>query len=183
MPLTPFHYPIAFGISRLDKRLNLPGLIVGSMFPDLEIPVIIAVSGNWATHRLVLHSVLGALTVGTLLSTLFTVVIYPTLVSSLFGVPKHRVKDKARLSFTLLVSALVGNISHVLLDLTNHLDNPLFWPFSQSVLSPICLTLRGTENAALIVHTMLVALFALLLVKYTRLRRGSLWENLLVAES
>ena len=38
MPITPLHYPIAWGLSKLDKRLNLPGLIVGSFIPDIEVP-------------------------------------------------------------------------------------------------------------------------------------------------
>ncbi len=38
MPITPLHYPVAWGLSKLDKRLNLQGLIVGSFIPDIELP-------------------------------------------------------------------------------------------------------------------------------------------------
>ena len=38
MPFTVFHYPIEWAFSKLDKRLNLPGLIVGSFLPDIEVP-------------------------------------------------------------------------------------------------------------------------------------------------
>jgi hypothetical protein len=40
MPVTPLHYPAAWGLSKLDKRLSLPALIVGSFIPDIEVPIL-----------------------------------------------------------------------------------------------------------------------------------------------
>lgn len=178
MPVTPLHYPVAYFLYRLDKRLSLPGLAVGSMFPDLEIPVIILLFGTRIPHRVVLHSLLGAATLGTTLSVIFTALIYPPLTSRLFDIDEHKVEGRCRLSSALLFSCLLGNLSNVLLDVVNHPYNPLFWPFSLSTPSPICLALGGTRNASLIAHTILIILFAALLID----QRRDLWEKLLVGE-
>ncbi|MCP8304601.1 MAG: DUF4184 family protein [archaeon] len=50
MPLTPFHHPVAYAIYKLDRRLSLPGLVVGSMFPDLEIPIIFLLYHDLSFH-------------------------------------------------------------------------------------------------------------------------------------
>ena len=175
MPLTPLHYPVAYILSNLYKKLTLPGLTVGSMFPDLEIPILFLLLG---TNRMVLHSLLGAVTIGTLLSVLFTVSIYPMMISYLFRIDEEKVKEKTRLTINLIFSCLLGNLSHVALDFLNHLYNPLFWPFSHSTLSPICVALGGVEISSLIVHTMLMILFVMLLIT----QRDNLWEKLLVGE-
>lgn len=107
---------MAFLIYRLNGRFNLPGLIVGSMLPDIEIPAILILFGTRIPHRLVLHSLLGASTIETLLSLIVTVSIYPTFIGLIFPVNKLKVKEKCRLSLGLFFSCLLGNLSHVLLD-------------------------------------------------------------------
>jgi membrane-bound metal-dependent hydrolase YbcI (DUF457 family) len=175
MPITPLHYPVAYVLSKLHKKLTLPGLTVGAMFPDLEVPLLFLLFG---TDRLVLHSLLGAATIGTMLSVTFTVSIYPILISYLFGIDVEKVKEKTRLSLNLIVSCLLGNLSHILLDFLNHLYNPLLWPLSHSTLSPICLALGGLETSFWIVSTPLIVLFVTLLIT----QREKLWEKLLVGE-
>lgn len=177
MPVTPLHYPLAYFIYKLDKRLSLPGLIVGCMFPDLEIPFIVLFLGTQVPNRLVLHSIFGAATVGTFLAVIFTVTIYPYLVSSLFRVNKERVKSKCKLSLGLVVSVLVGILSHVLLDFTNHPYNPLFWPFSSPAFteSPVYFAL-GNPFASLYVHVIM----GVLLVGLVIVNRKNLFEKLLV---
>jgi membrane-bound metal-dependent hydrolase YbcI (DUF457 family) len=145
------------------------------MFPDLEVPVLFLLFG---TDRLVLHSLLGAVTIGTMLSVTFTVSIYPILTRYLFRIDEEKVKEKTRLSLTLVCSCLLGNLSHVVLDFLNHLYNPLFWPLSHSTLSPVCVALGGLETSFWIVSTPLLALFATLLIT----QRDNLWEKLLVGE-
>lgn len=145
------------------------------MFPDLEIPIVFLLVG---TDRLVLHSLLGAVTIGTLLSALFTVSIYPILIRSVFGIDEEKVQEKTRLSLNLVFSCLVGNLSHVVLDFLNHLDNPLFWPLFPSTLSPICVALGGVETSFWTVHTILIVLLATLLIT----QRDKVWEKLLVGE-
>ncbi len=176
LPVTPLHHPLAYFIYRLNKSLSLPGLIVGSMFPDLENPFLVLFLGTEVPHRLVLHSIFGAATIGTFLAVIFTVKIYPYLVSSLFHVNKERVKRKCKLSLGLVVSVLVGILSHVLLDVTNHTYNPLFWPFSSTfVNSPIYFALGTTLGSLYMQVIMGVLLVGLIIVK-----RKNLFEELLV---
>jgi len=161
LPFTPFHYPVAYILYRLYKRLSLPGLIVGSVFPDLEIPAIIVLFGTRGSDRLVLHSLLGAATVGAVLSVMFTVLMYQPLVSYFFKIDGEKVRRKCKLSLGLAFSCFLGNLSHVLLDIMNHPYNPVFWPFLQSseTPSPVCSFLGGIENASLILHTFLLIVF------------------------
>ncbi len=139
LPLTPFHYPVAYFLQKLDRRLSLPGLIVGSMIPDLEIPIIMLLFERQGFNRLVLHSLLGSATVGTFLAILITRWIYPFLINILFRVDKEKVERKCKFSFPLAFSVFVGSISHVLLDVSNHPYNPIFWPFlaANSTASPL----------------------------------------------
>ena len=173
MPLTPFHYPVAYVLYKLNGKLSLPGLIVGSMFSDLEIPVLLVLRTSF--DRLVLHSLLGAATFGTVLSVAFTVLIYPTLSSHFFKIDKVKVKARCRFSLGLILSCLLGNLSHVLLDVITHHLSPLFWPFSPPTHSPSC-ALVGMVNAALIVHTFLAVLFVALFIN----KHENFWERLLV---
>ena len=180
MPLTPLHYPIAYLIYRLDKRLSLPGLIVGSMLPDIEVPIMLILLRSRAPPRLVFHSLLGAAILGTLISLVVTILVYPALVSVFFSIEEAEVKERCKASLGLFFSCLLGNISHVLLDYTNHDYNPIFWPFLTPEETPnlICSTLGGKEIASLIVQAILIIIFIILLMN----KRKNLWENLLVGE-
>lgn len=90
LPFTLFHYPEAYVLYRFYRKLSLPGLIVGCMFPDLEILVIVLLFGTQFPHRLVLHSLLGVATIGTLLSVMFTVLMYPPLVGFFFKIDREK---------------------------------------------------------------------------------------------
>jgi membrane-bound metal-dependent hydrolase YbcI (DUF457 family) len=178
LPVTPLHYPLAKFIQTLDTkaRLSLPALIVGSLVPDLEVPLVYLWSGTWAQDRMVLHSLIGGLTLGTLIAVTFTVLVYPWLASAFLPIDKKRVKEKCTFSFMLVFSALLGVLSHVLLDIFNHTYNPLFWPFLTlfQTPSPIVLLLGGQAMASFIVHGGMLLLFFLLLIK----NRSNLWEKL-----
>jgi membrane-bound metal-dependent hydrolase YbcI (DUF457 family) len=127
---------------------------------------------------MVLHSLIGGLTLGTIITVVFTTLVYPWLISAIFSINKERVKKKCSLSFMLVFSGLIGVLSHVLLDATNHAYNPLFWPFLSlfQTPSPIVPLLGGQNIASLIVHSAMLALFGALLIK----TRGNIWERLLV---
>lgn len=164
LPITPLHYPLAFLIHKSTNKLSLPGLIVGSMFPDLEIPVIIVFFRNiYPYNRLVFHSLTGALTLGTVLSTFFTLVIYPILVKLLFHTKKEYFPAKIVLSANLLVSCLVGNLSRVLLDVVTHQSNPILWPFQTTTSSP-----AFTGQSSLLVHLFSAALLFLIIIENRR---------------
>jgi membrane-bound metal-dependent hydrolase YbcI (DUF457 family) len=177
LPLTPLHYPIAYFIYKIDKRLSLPGLIVGCMFPDLEIPFMALLFGSQVPNRMILHSLLGATIIGTFLAVIFTVRVYPPLVSRLFHVDKEKVESKCKLSFALVFSVFFGIISHVLLDVTNHPYNPVFWPFLSvtATPSPIYLALGYRMGSWWTPIIMAVILAALIVAK-----RKNIFEELLV---
>ena len=111
LPITPLHYPLSYFINKLDKHLSLPGLIVGSMFPDLENPFIVLILGTQVPNRLVLHSIFGAVTIGAIFAVTLTVKIYPYLVTSLLHVNKERVKTKMQ---TLLRAIRFSSCRHSL---------------------------------------------------------------------
>ena len=180
LPFTPFHYPVAYALYKLYKRLSLPGLIVGSMFPDFEVVAIMLLFGTQVPDRLVFHSFLGVATVGTMLSVVLVVFVYPPLISGFFKIDEEKVRGKCRLSFGLVVSCFLGNLSHVLLDVINHSYNPIFWPFLQpsTTPSPICSLLGGMENASLILHTPLLIAFVAIFIS----QRQNFLERLLVGE-
>jgi len=180
LPFTPFHYPLAYALYRLYKRLSLPGLIVGSMFPDLEVIAIMLLFGTQVPDRLILHSLLGVATVGTMLSVLLVVFVYPPLISGFFKIDEEKVRGKCRLAFGLVISCFLGNLSHVLLDVINHPYNPIFWPFLQpsTTPSPICSLLGGMETASLILHTSLLIAFVAISIS----QRQNFLERLLVGE-
>ena len=176
MPLTPLHYPIAYFIHKLSGKLSLPGLIVGSMIPDLEIPIIILIFGFNGPKRLVLHSLLGSATLGTMLAVIITVKFYPFLASSFFGFDKKEVEVKCRLSIALVFSVFVGTFSHVLLDFTNHLYNPIFWPLeAEMTVSPISVILGEQFGYLWMQVIMGIILLLIILVE-----RKDLAERLLV---
>jgi len=106
------------------------------MFPDLEIPAIMLLFGTRIPNRMILHSLLGSATLGTFLALIVTVLVYPPLVSYIFHVDKKKVESKCKLSFAVIFSVFVGNLSHVLLDVTNHPYTPAFWPFLPATATP-----------------------------------------------
>jgi len=169
---------VAYVIYRLERRFNLPGLLVGSMLPDLEIPSIVLLLGTEVPNRLVLHSLLGALTVGTIFSIAVTILIYPKLTSTIFPISKLKVKEKCRFSLGLVFSCLLGGLSHVLLDVTNHPYNPVFWPFLSinETPSPIYPVLGGSATASLLIHALMAILFIGLFIN----KRENFWERLLI---
>jgi membrane-bound metal-dependent hydrolase YbcI (DUF457 family) len=171
---------VAYVLHKLNRKLSLPGLIVGSMFPDLEIPIMILLFGYEVPYRLLLHSLLGVLTIGTLLSVALTTFLYPNLICYLFRINQLKMKKKCRLTFELIFSCFLGNLSHVLVDVINHPYNPIFWPLLQpnETPSPICSLLGGMENASLILHPLLLILFITSLPSL----RENIWEQLLMGE-
>ncbi|MHA2396663.1 MAG: DUF4184 family protein [Candidatus Thorarchaeota archaeon] len=128
MPITPLHYPLAFGLSKTNRRLLLPGVVVGSVIPDIEVPLMWAFF-NDLSDRLVLHSLVGAVSIGTLLAVLVTWLLYPPIISTMFRVDKNDLKEACGLSVMLVVSCLIGVVSHLLLDYPMHGINPILWPW------------------------------------------------------
>jgi len=178
MPLTPLHYCVAYLINKGKRDLSLPALVVSSMLPDLEKPFVFVMTGG-VHSRLVLHSLLGAITLGTLLSILLTVFLYPTIVSFLFKIDKGVVVEKCRFSVTLALASLFGCVSHVLLDSLHHEFNPLLYPLLNESFD--VLVLLGDWNyATIIVQFVFFALFILILFREIRGGSEGFWKRALV---
>ena len=82
------------------------------------------------------------------------------------------ITSKSRFSVILFISCLLGNISHVLLDVLTHQYNPIFWPFQTTTMSPIY-----TNQSSLVIHMFFVVFSLILFI----IHRQNLWKELLVA--
>jgi len=178
MPATPLHCGVAYLINRWKPKLSLPALLVSSMVPDLEIPVLFLVTGGFR-DRLVLHSLLGAATLGTFLSVLLTVFLYPPAVSFFFNLERKRVEEKCRFSSVLVVSCIVGGVLHVVVDSMNHEFNPVLYPFVKDSFDVLMLT-NDLAASTLIVESVLLGLLILFFVDGIRKGTKDFWMRILV---
>ena len=128
MPVTPLHYPFAFLISRSDKRLSLPALVVGSVMPDIEVPIMWIFFSTLPDHQF-LHSLIGAATLATLLTILVTRFLYAPLISTIFRVDRTELDEVCRITPWLIASSFIGVMSHLILDFPVHYYNPILWPW------------------------------------------------------
>lgn len=178
MPLTPLHAVFAYLANKGIRKLSLPALIVGSMLPDLEIPFIYLMTGG-LYGRLFLHSLLGVATLGTFLSVLLTIFLYPPVVSLVFGLDREKVEERCRFSSVLLISCLLGCLSHVLIDSLHHEFNPLLYPFVNESFDSFVL-LNNWQLASFIVQFVLLVI--LLLVLFWEVGKGTkgFWKRVLV---
>ena len=178
MPITPLHWSIAYLAKTIKPGLSLPALIVSTAVPDLETPFVYVASAG-QIDRLVLHSILGATTLATLLAVVLTVVAYPTVVSKLFSLDSKAVKERCRLSGSLFAVCLFGSLSHVLIDSLHHKYNPLQFPFTYNSFDALVLM-----NDWVLASAIVQASFSVLLVLFfaIELKRGTknLWVRLLV---
>ena len=168
--MTPLHYPIAYVIKkagdRIGLKLDMAGLALGSFTPDLECLFFITarilgflpmLDPPFVGDRLVLHSILGSITLGALISMAFTLALYRA-----FGQGLRRPQ-----LYHLYASCALGNLSHVLIDAVHHTYNPLFFPFtteSVDVLVPLGDYGLGTK----LVYVLVLSLSALILIKERR---------------
>ena len=183
MPVTPLHYPLAHGLSKINKRLFLPGVVVGSVIPDIEVPLMRIFFSNLPDH-LFLHSLIGAATVGTLLAVLVTWLLYPPIISVIFNVDKERLKEVSGLSKMLVVSCLIGVLSHLLIDYPMHWFNPILWPWVDpyDIVGPLVLlftpfgSINGTAfwMANLLTQVFMFVWWVLILMRYWG---KDLWGN------
>jgi hypothetical protein len=116
-------------------RLSFAALTIGALVPDIE-PLFTYLTGAsvfcwWnfpctlAPDRLVLHSLVGAVTVDVALTVLFVKII-SALRPERIGINGFR---NVNVNAEFCWSAAVGSTSHVLVDWLHHSGNPVFWPF------------------------------------------------------
>ena len=173
MPVTPLHYPFAFLISKSNKRLSLPALVVGSVVPDIEVPLMWIFFSSLPDH-LFLHSFIGAAMLGTLLTVLATRFLYAPIISTIFGVDRTELNEVCKITPWLVVSAFIGVMSHLILDFPMHWYNPIMWPWVDpyDVIGPLILLLMpayGFWNAyviaSAITHISMIVLWIVILAK------------------
>jgi len=181
LPLTPLHYCTAYLLYKAKVGLVLPALIVSSVIPDIEF-IINNVWRGWlavpGSHRGLMHSLVGAVTVDTLLATLLTVLLYPPLVSRIFELEESVLREKCRLSSRLVLSAFIGSLLHVLIDATHHEYNPLLYPFVKESFDAIVLMGNWLLATVIVQLTFFVAL--LLILRREHAKGSGFWRRLLV---
>lgn len=178
MPYTPIHCSVAYWARQMRPGLSLPALLVSTMAPDLEIPILYAATlGEY--HRLVLHSLLGAMTLATALSVVLTAYAYAPLVSYLFRIEYEAVKGRCRLSRSMVATCLAGSLSHVLIDSLHHEYNPLLYPFTYSSYDALVL-MNNWVLASVIAPIAYLALLVLFVAAEVRKGDKGIWERLLV---
>jgi len=148
------------------------------MLPDIEKVFVFVMTGGFY-HKLVLHSFLGAGTLGTFLSVLVTVFLYPTFVSFIFKIDKENIREKCRFSLTLILTCFFGCASHVLVDSLHHEFNPLVYPFTNESFD-MFLLFGDWNHATVLIQTVLLTLSILTL--FLELRKGTkgFWKRTLV---
>jgi hypothetical protein len=137
MTLTPLHAAFVWVLKPWFFSLSFAALTMGSFVPDIE-PLITFATGwsvfcGWdfpcslAPDRLVLHSIVGALTADVIITMgIVRLLSYAKL--ERLGI--HGFTNVKVLSPSFYLSAAVGSLSHVLVDWLHHPANPIFWPWS-----------------------------------------------------
>ena len=178
MPAIFLHSFFAYLINRWKPQFSLPPLLVGSMLPDIEvIPIYYLTNGT--IDRLILHSIIGAFTIGTILSVGIVLFIYPSIVSHFFKIDINDIKKKCCFSITLIGLCMIGNLSHVLVDATTHEYNPLAYPISSESIDFLRIsTNRNFDNIVLTV-VLSIILLGIVIVSMRKGRKG-FWKQMLV---
>jgi Domain of unknown function (DUF4184) len=135
MTLTPLHIAFVWVLKPRFRKLHFAALTVGAVIPDIE-PLIAWMFGwsvfcGWdfpcslVPDRLVLHSIIGAITIDIVLTITFVKMIGKLSLQRLGICGFTNVKTNA----AFLMSAAIGSLSHVFVDWLHHPANPIFWPF------------------------------------------------------
>jgi hypothetical protein len=136
MTLTPLHAAFVWILKPHFKWLIFAALTIGSFVPDLE-PLAAFVFGwsvfcGWdfpcslAPDRLVLHSLVGALTIDVVLTMAIVKALDKAFVMQRLGL--HGFSKVKLVSLPFYASAAIGSVSHNLIDWFHHPANPIFWP-------------------------------------------------------
>jgi membrane-bound metal-dependent hydrolase YbcI (DUF457 family) len=112
-------------------------LSFGAMVPDIEVLPMMLVTSEGERARGLMHSVLGALTFDILVVMFFVFFVVPPVGRWVKVHSRERWHIFAGVDVTrapnhlgwALVSALVGTLSHITIDMFTHAYNPIFWPY------------------------------------------------------
>lgn len=179
MPATPLHYFLAYIIHRISKsNLNFPALIVSSIVPDIEVPIIFLISRG-EIDRLVLHSILGSMTIGLLISIFISFSFYPRIVGFILNDRRKELNDKCNISKSLIIASLIGVLSHVSLDALHHEYNPLIYPFSINSVNDFVL-FGDYVLASKLINVIFIILAFIILFKEIKSGRDGFLKRILV---
>lgn len=158
---------------------------MGSFIPDIEVPILIVFFNGVLPDHFILHSLIGALTIGTVISTMVTVMFYPFLTSLFFRIDIDKTKEICRLSPALVLSCMLGNIFHILLDVPMHPFNPVLWPFVDpySIVGflVIVFSVDGSFSLGFLIANILNNVITGLLMLAIMIKsRKNLWEQILI---
>jgi len=155
-------------------------LSFGAMIPDIEIFIMLPFSSNLMHARGPMHSYLGA----------FTVDILAALIVAYFFIPpigrwfKKHTKNKwhmfAGVDVTraptdpmwAVLSALIGTVSHVTLDVFTHEFNPIYWPYALDRNINILLFGDGPLSSLVFIIPLFIIVIAMLLMFWTKPSRS-----------
>lgn len=175
-------------LSKTNRRLSLPGLTVGSVIPDIEIPLMWIFFPGVYDH-LLLHSLIGVVTVGTALAVIVTKLLYPPIISFFFCLEYNEVKEACRITPILILSCMLGALFHVLVDIPMHPFNPVFWPWidPREIVGPVVLFFAEGGNIALgftIANTLFTAVMTVLGSIILAMNFGDgIWKRLWIGNS
>ena len=132
------------------------------------------------------HSIVGMGTIGTLISVLLTVLVYPKTVSALFGIDKKEAEQECRFSAITIVSCFIGGLSHVLIDSLCHDYNPLFYPFVRQSIDVLLFTSDWKLSYAIVEILLLAMLLITLIVETWKTKIKTIkefWKRILIGRS
>lgn len=158
MPVTVLHMVYVWPILKRLKNGRII-LIIGSMIPDLEIPVLVML--GYSIPRGLAHSIIGAVTIDSLLTLLSTKLLYSS--KKVRKILRLENNSKMGIGF-LWVLASIGALSHVLIDYLHHSYNPLLWPLLPGYVEGPLTIILGYFYASLILHIVSIMIFFLILI-------------------
>jgi hypothetical protein len=184
MTLTPLHVAFVWMLKPRFRRLHFAALTVGAVIPDVE-PLIAWMFGwsvfcGWdfpcslAPDRLVLHSIVGAMTIDVVLTIIFVKMIGKLGIKRLGIYGFSNVKTNA----AFLASAAIGSLSHVFVDWLHHPANPIFWPFlvdGSYYVNGLLLSFMAVLPASMIVTTISGAIMAAVIARALDKSGYSFW--------
>jgi hypothetical protein len=141
IPFFILHWPSVWPlVVAKPNRFNFFALSLGSIMPDLEVPILFLITGDKWHARSIMHSLLGAVTIDLLIVVLATIFIVPWFLNYLDGKLQNKkiflfssfdLREHKTSTGVIIYSGLIGTVSHVCLDTIHHTYNPLLFPFEE----------------------------------------------------
>ncbi|MCS7119924.1 MAG: DUF4184 family protein [Nitrososphaerota archaeon] len=178
MPSPLGHYTLAYLIHRVERRLSLPALLIGSVLPDLDIILAILTDGLWM--RGLFHSIIGGGMIVAFLSIPVTVHLYPLIASLFVRMRREDLRRECGSARVIFASSLLGGLSHVLVDSTCHNYNPLFYPIVKESVDFLLLPYDWDVSYAMVEATLLTTFLIIIAFNLRREDCKGFWRRMLL---